>query len=178
MPKQVPCIYAKPNLICVLNCSVMFDSLWFPDCSLLVSCVHGISQARILEWVAISYCRGSSRARDRTHVSGASALVSRFFTTKTPGKLNLIYSSIKNKHNFSFFQALKHFLSTFYFVPSTLKRNIISISLPNTPYEICIIIPILKKKNMRFRYKVICPRWTGQEEAGHEPSSAHWTPFY
>ena len=31
------------------------------DCSLLGSSVHGIFQARILEWVAISYSRGSSR---------------------------------------------------------------------------------------------------------------------
>ena len=28
--------------------------------------VHGISQARILEWVAISFSRGSSRPRDQT----------------------------------------------------------------------------------------------------------------
>ena len=33
------------------------------------SSVHGISQARMLEWVAISYFRGSSQPRDRTHVS-------------------------------------------------------------------------------------------------------------
>ena len=32
------------------------------------SFVHGISQARILEWVAISSSRGSSRTRDRTRV--------------------------------------------------------------------------------------------------------------
>ena len=38
-------------------------------CSLLGSSVHGIFQARILEWVAISYSRGSSQARDRTCVS-------------------------------------------------------------------------------------------------------------
>ena len=30
---------------------------------------HGILQARILEWVAISFSRGSSQSRDRTHVS-------------------------------------------------------------------------------------------------------------
>ena len=36
------------------------------DCSPLGSSVHGISQARILEWVAISFFRGSSQARDRT----------------------------------------------------------------------------------------------------------------
>ena len=34
------------------------------DCSLPGSCVHGILQARILEWVAIYFCRGSSRLRD------------------------------------------------------------------------------------------------------------------
>ena len=33
------------------------------------SSVHGISQERILEWVAISYSRGSSWPRDRTHIS-------------------------------------------------------------------------------------------------------------
>ena len=36
------------------------------DCSLPGSSVHGISQARILEWVAISYPRTSSQSRDRT----------------------------------------------------------------------------------------------------------------
>ena len=36
------------------------------DCSLPGSSVHGILQARILEWVAISFSRGSSRTRDRT----------------------------------------------------------------------------------------------------------------
>ena len=30
---------------------------------------HGISQARILEWVAISCYRGSSQPKDRTHLS-------------------------------------------------------------------------------------------------------------
>ena len=38
------------------------------DCSLPGSSVHGISQARILEWVAISFSRGSSLPRDRTQV--------------------------------------------------------------------------------------------------------------
>ena len=39
------------------------------DCSLQGSSVHGIFQARVLEWVAISFSRGSSRSRDRTQVS-------------------------------------------------------------------------------------------------------------
>ena len=39
------------------------------DCSLPGSSLHGILQARILEWVAISFSRGSSQLRDRTWVS-------------------------------------------------------------------------------------------------------------
>ena len=39
------------------------------DCSLPGFSLHGILQARVLEWVAISFSRGSSRPRDRTRVS-------------------------------------------------------------------------------------------------------------
>ena len=39
------------------------------DCSLPGSSIHGILQARILEWVSLSSSRGSSWPRDRTHVS-------------------------------------------------------------------------------------------------------------
>ena len=39
------------------------------DCSALGSSVHGILQARILEWVAISFSRASSQPGDWTHVS-------------------------------------------------------------------------------------------------------------
>ena len=39
------------------------------DCSPPASSVHGMLQARTLEPVAISFSRGSSQPRDRTHVS-------------------------------------------------------------------------------------------------------------
>ena len=39
--------------------------------------VYGISQARILAWVAISFSRGSSPPRDQTHVS---CIAGGFFT--------------------------------------------------------------------------------------------------
>ena len=39
------------------------------DCSLPGSSTHGIFQARILEWIAISFSRGSSWSRDQTQVS-------------------------------------------------------------------------------------------------------------
>ena len=39
------------------------------NCSLPGSSVHRIFQARVLEWVAISFSRGSSQPRDQTRVS-------------------------------------------------------------------------------------------------------------
>ena len=47
------------------------------DCRLPGSLVHGIFQARVLEWVAIAFSRGSSWPRDRTQVS---RIVGRRFT--------------------------------------------------------------------------------------------------
>ena len=48
------------------SCPTLYNPM---DCSPPGSSVHGILQARILEWVAISFSRGSSRPRDRTQVS-------------------------------------------------------------------------------------------------------------
>ena len=56
------------------------------DCSLPGSSVHGVFQARILEWVAISYSRGSSQPRDRTSLSCVSCIAGGYFATKPPGK--------------------------------------------------------------------------------------------
>ena len=47
------------------------------DCRLLDFSVHGILQARILGWVAISFSRESSRPRDQTQIS---CIAGRFFT--------------------------------------------------------------------------------------------------
>ena len=46
------------------SCSVLLTLCNLVDCSLPGSSIHGILQARILEWVAISFSRGSSRPRD------------------------------------------------------------------------------------------------------------------
>ena len=53
------------------------------DCSLPGSSLHGILQARVLEWVAISFSRGSSRPRDRT---GFPAFQVDALTSEPPGK--------------------------------------------------------------------------------------------
>ena len=58
----------------VKSCLTLCDPM---GCSLPGSSIHGILQARVLEWVAISFSRGSSRPRDRTQVSH---IVGRRFT--------------------------------------------------------------------------------------------------
>ena len=55
--------------VCVLvaqSFPTLCDSM---HCSLPGSSAHGILQARILEWVAIPFARGSSQPRDQTQVS-------------------------------------------------------------------------------------------------------------
>ena len=47
------------------SCPALCDPM---DCSPPGSSVHLISQARLLEWTAISFSRGSSRPRDQTQV--------------------------------------------------------------------------------------------------------------
>ena len=56
------------------SCLTLCDPV---DCSLPGSSIHGILQARILEWVAISFSRGSSWLRDQIRVS---CIAGRFFT--------------------------------------------------------------------------------------------------
>ena len=71
-----PCVCV---CVCVCVCSVAQSHLTLcepKNCSPPGSSVHGILQARILEWVTISFSRGPSRSRDRTL-----SLASGFFTT-------------------------------------------------------------------------------------------------
>ena len=68
----------------------MSDSCDPMDCSPLGSFVHGISQARILEWIAISSCRGTSQPRDWTHISCISCITGRFFIHWAIGEAKMI----------------------------------------------------------------------------------------
>ena len=75
------------------------------DCSLPGFTVHGLLQARILEWVATPFCRGSPQPRGQI---GVSCIAGRFFTiwaTRRPtrmstmsflGKLCLYFSSLRH----------------------------------------------------------------------------------
>ena len=96
------------------------DSLW-------PHTVHGILQARTLEWVAFPFSRGSSQPRNRTRVSH---LASGFFTTELLGKplLPLYFPEIPHC-----FTVLKH---------ATLPR----IYLLLFPNFLCCIIAVLKTR--------------------------------
>ena len=73
------CMHAK----FLQSCSTLCDPM---NCSSPGSSVHGIRQARILEWVAMPSSRGSSRPRDQTCISYVSCMASRFFTTSATWK--------------------------------------------------------------------------------------------
>ena len=64
----------RPESEVAQSCPALCNPL---DCSLPGSSVHWILQARILEWVAISFSRGSSQPRNRSWVSRNTG---RFFT--------------------------------------------------------------------------------------------------
>ena len=67
-------VWYMPSLL--QSCQTLYDPM---DCSPPVSSAHGILQARILEWAAIPFSRGSSQPRDPPWVSCISG---RFFTTE------------------------------------------------------------------------------------------------
>ena len=64
--EQYLCVCVNVKVLVAQSCLTLCDPM---DCSLLGSSVQGILQARILEWVAISFSRGSPQPRDRTLVS-------------------------------------------------------------------------------------------------------------
>ena len=69
------CFYTQPNFK-QANCS-SFNHVWLFATPRMVASVHRILQARILEWVAIPFSRGSFQPRGQTQVSHTAG---RFFT--------------------------------------------------------------------------------------------------
>ena len=72
--------------------SVMYDSLQPMDCP-PGSCVLGILQARILEWVAIPFSRASSQSRDQTMTP---ALQADSFLSEPPGEHTYVHVCVLN----------------------------------------------------------------------------------
>ena len=91
------CVYpylyrSLSSYVCVCVCVLVaqsYPTLWYSmKCSPPDSSVHGISQARILEWVAISISRGAFQSRDQTQVS---CFAGRFLTVWAPRKPFYVY---------------------------------------------------------------------------------------
>ena len=80
----------SPHTEVAQSCPTLWDPI---DCSLAGSSVHGIFQAIILEWTAISFSRRSSQPRARTRVS---RIVDRRFTVWATREV-LLSISIKGK---------------------------------------------------------------------------------
>ena len=68
------------ELMCMFSCSVTSDPSDAFDCTQPGSSVHGIFQARMLEWITIYFSRESSRPRDQACVSYVLCIIGRFFT--------------------------------------------------------------------------------------------------
>ena len=98
----VPCPLAKSYM-------VLCNSL---DYSIPGSSVHGISQIRILEWVAISFSMGSSQPRDWTEISQIVRWV--FLTTEPLGKTKL---------DLILYHVINLMAIYFFFTSSSLPRN-------------------------------------------------------
>ena len=73
-PLQWKCRVLTTGIVLSLSCVRLCDLM---DCSPPGSSVHGLLQARILGWVAISSARGSSQTREKTQIS---RIAGRLFT--------------------------------------------------------------------------------------------------
>ena len=94
----------------------MFDSYDPIECSQSGSSVHDISQARVLEQVAISFSRGSFQPRDRAHIA---FIIGRVFTTEPPGKPILLNTTIK----FLFGTLSLYFFSIYFYISYSFFRH-------------------------------------------------------
>ena len=90
----------RQSQLCLFMClvfGIVSDSLDLMDCYLPGSSVYGIFQARIREWVAISFSRGSSQPRDQTQVS---CTAGRFFTDRTTREALITLDHLNNLLHF------------------------------------------------------------------------------
>ena len=105
------------------SCPTLCDPM---DCSLPGSSLHEILQARVLEWVAISFSRGSSQLRDRT---GVSHIPGRHFNLSHQGS-----PLEKKKFFFSFSFATALIQVSWFLHVDTSNWSHLLVRLPNPSY--------------------------------------------
>ena len=127
--------------VCVLaaqSCPTLCDPM---DCSPPGFSVHGILQARIQEWIAIPFSRGTFPPRDQILVS---CITGRFFTIWATEK-----SQVYTEPLFEFPQSCSKFLLAIYFAYGNVSFHVtlsihftLSSPLPNVHMSILYVCPI------------------------------------
>ena len=131
--------------VCVLvaqSCLTLCDPM---NCTLPVSSVHGIFQARILEWVIMPFSRGSSPSRDQTWVSCVAGRLFTVWATRETYVLALVlYLNIFNVHHQSFCSRLSsHFFVGWRLCLSRLHIRLIKSITFSVPCRLKIVFLIL-----------------------------------
>ena len=81
--------------VCVCVCAQLCLTLHNPMYCSPPHSVHGIVQASIVEWVAISSSIEPSQLRECTYISHVSCITGGFFITESPGSPIYIYTDIQ-----------------------------------------------------------------------------------
>ena len=128
--------------------------------------VHGILQARILEWVAFSFSRGVSQPRDQTQVSRtADSFFAISATTKKPLKTQ--WSQKKKKRGDDFLSIMHHprpsnhilFLRLGQDSDLNIPSTFVSVGMDTHLFVVCLLnvshLPVLDLKD-KPQYKFLC----------------------
>ena len=131
---------------------------------------HGISQARILGWVAISCARGSSRPKDRTHLSYIGRRILHHWATREAHMCVCVYIYVCSVYIYIYiyvhvyiYVQLIHFADNWNTVnqPNSNKNNFKLINMCNSP------APSKKKRNRFYGGKRKWPEgWRGTGAEG------------
>ena len=115
--------------VCAQSCLILCNPTDYTQPS---SSVHGISQARTLEWVAISSSRGSSQPKDQTHISCSFCI----------GRQILYHWAIWDPLRMWTMYRLVTFSLDKYFFSAQL---FIQVVIPNTCEQMCLALLMLIK---------------------------------
>ena len=121
------------------------------------SSIHGILQARILEWIAMPSSKGSSWPREWSNISCISCIANRFFTDEPPGKpfsydeTGVIYFSKKDQRGTVSFSSCQywwrcqHDLSLLMLTLITWVRSVRFLHCKTTCFSSFPFCPLWKK---------------------------------
>ena len=152
--RVLTCCCCCQSLYCVQLCDPM-------DCRLPDSSVHGILQARTMEWVAVFFPRGSFHPGIEPT---SPALAVQFFTTESPGKSRfLTYLSILKDNHGSWKEKLDLYIRYFFILLFSLVVTYSNQSLHHLLWE-RLIIPNLCMQGLVVGQlaKYVCPQRKGR----------------